>query len=295
MRRTYLSLSLAALLLTASTGFAQMVTDVELGYRFTNITGNEDMYRSQINEREGFLLRGLTLQTADFGGKLEFIDQFRLDATDLFAGPSGSLRLEAVREGTYKFRFSYTHREHYSALPEFANPLLSQGIIPGQHTFDRDRDTYDAELEILPGKVITPIIGYTYSMYRGPGRTTYFLGQDEFHLNSHLDDSEQEIRGGIAFNAGPVSGQFIQGWRKYNSDDSLTLVPGTNAGNNSLELLGTDTVLNTYTRTTSTESTAPVTNAVVTARLFDSWRLTGLYVRAKDDLDATDRRQASGR
>ena len=27
------------------------VFDVELGYRFTDISGNENMYRSQINER----------------------------------------------------------------------------------------------------------------------------------------------------------------------------------------------------------------------------------------------------
>lgn len=285
MRRTRLSLSLASLLL-ASAVQAQVVTDVEVGYRFVDVKGNEDMYRTQVGEREGFLLRGLTLQTADFGGKLQFIDQFRLDVADIGAGPAGMIRLEAVREGTYRLRFNYRHSEHTSFLPEFANPFLGQGIIPGQHTWERDRDVYDVEVEILPGKAVTPILGYTYSQYRGPGATTYHFSQDEFRLTEKLDDKEQEFRAGLAFNAGPVNGHFIQGWRKYDSNTELTLAPGGNNGNNSITVLDKDVSVTDLTRTMSYESTAPVTNAVVNFRLFESWRLVGLYVRAKDDLDS---------
>ena len=57
----------AALVLLAAPAFSESFPiDVELGYRFVSISGNEEMYRSQINEREGFLLRSLTLSTADF-------------------------------------------------------------------------------------------------------------------------------------------------------------------------------------------------------------------------------------
>ena len=46
--------------------------DVEIGYRWTDISGNEDMYRTQINEDEGLLIRALTISSVDFGGHAGF-------------------------------------------------------------------------------------------------------------------------------------------------------------------------------------------------------------------------------
>src|SRR5512146_2010513 len=80
--------------------------DVELGYRFTDIKGNEDMYRSQINEREGFLLRAFTLSAGGPVGTGLF-DQLRLDASDLGVGPAGAFRLQAGRAGKYDLRVTY--------------------------------------------------------------------------------------------------------------------------------------------------------------------------------------------
>src|SRR2546430_190536 len=53
-----------ALLVVAVSAFAQMPIDIEIGYRLTNIGGNEDMYRTQINEKSGFLIARV-LRTAD--------------------------------------------------------------------------------------------------------------------------------------------------------------------------------------------------------------------------------------
>src|SRR6266508_373696 len=50
------------LLVVATAAFAQLPIDIEVGYRLTNIGGNEDMYRTQINERNGFLIRAFTMQ-----------------------------------------------------------------------------------------------------------------------------------------------------------------------------------------------------------------------------------------
>ena len=53
----------------------------------------------------------------------------------------------------------------------------------------------------FPGRSITPILGYTRNAYSGPGRTTYHVGQDEFRISSDLDDIDQEVRAGLAFDA----------------------------------------------------------------------------------------------
>src|ERR1043165_4978025 len=71
-------------------------TDVEGGYRHTNVDGNEDMYRTQINERSGFLLRAFAMQTV--GEPASIMDHFRIDANDLGTGPARGLRSHP-REG----------------------------------------------------------------------------------------------------------------------------------------------------------------------------------------------------
>jgi len=162
--------------------------DVEVGYRFTHISGNEDMYRTQIDEREGFLLRSLSLDTAALGGPNALFDHVHLVATDIGVGPSGGFRLDAGHSGLWRLRATYSRRDYFSALPGFANPLLDSGIIPGQHTLDRVRNMFDADIEILPGGMITPIVGYSRNSYQGPGSTTYHVGQDEFRLSQNLAD-----------------------------------------------------------------------------------------------------------
>src|SRR3954454_1866661 len=124
--------------------------DLEIGYRWLNLKGSNEMYRTQINERDGMLIRSFTLSTSDFEGHTSLVDRFRIDVSDLGSGPAQSFRLEASRAGTYQLRFGYRSADAFSALPALANPLLSQGIIPGQHTFDRTRRMYDLDLELMP-------------------------------------------------------------------------------------------------------------------------------------------------
>src|SRR6266511_4015961 len=137
------------LLVVAAAALAQTPIDIEVGYRLTNIGGNEDMYRTQINERSGFLIRAFTMQGVS---ETSLVEHFRIDANDLGTGPAGVLRLDAGKSGKYRVRLCYRRTNFFSALPEFANPLLGQGIVPGQHTYDRNRHMLDDDtLSLVPG------------------------------------------------------------------------------------------------------------------------------------------------
>ena len=268
--------------------------DIEFGYRFLDISGNRDMYRSQINEREGFLLRSFNFATTDFGGKTTLVDNFRLDMSDVGIGPASAIRLEAGRAEAYRLRLSYDRREQFSALPAFANPLLSSGVIPGQHTIDRVRTLFNAELELLPGRAITPIVGYERNRYEGPGQTTYTVGADEFRLRSDLSDTTQEFRVGVGFHTAAVSGQILQGWRRFRDNETLTLAPGAEGGNRSNPVLGIDPSLITFQRSDETTATTPVTTAFVTGRIGPAVRLIGSYYRAKASGDSSEQEDLTG-
>ena len=266
-----LALCLAALHVSAQT----MPIDVEVGYRWTDVSGNENMYRTQINEDQGLLIRALTLATADL----------RLDVSDLGVGPAGALRLETRRDDLYRFQLRYRRADAFSALPVFAF---------GQHTFDRTRDVVDAELEFLRWKAVKPFIGYTWNRYEGPGTTTWHVGQDEFLLSQDLRDTDRELRLGAAFELGPVTGQVTQGWRTFRGRETLTLAPGANNGNNSAPVLGRPINVSELTREERTDADTPFTTLFVTGQATSKIRLTGNFARFAADADASGTDDVTG-
>lgn len=263
-----LALGVAAFHVSAQTMPIPIPIDMEIGYRWTDITGSEDMYRTQINEQEGLLIRALTLATADF----------RLDVSDLGVGPASALRLETRRDGLYRFNLRYRKADAFSALPAFAL---------GQHTFDRTRDVLDADLEILYWSKITPFIGYTWNRFEGPGTTTWHVGQDEFLLSQDLHDTDRELRVGASFELGPVQGQVTQGWRRFRGRESLTLAPGANNGNNTPPVLGRPITIGQLKRDEHTDVDTPFTSLYLTGQATSRIHLTGNFARFAADSDAT--------
>ncbi|MGH9443269.1 MAG: hypothetical protein ACRD16_13455 [Thermoanaerobaculia bacterium] len=265
--------------------------DVEAGYRFVDVSGNSQMYRSQINERDGFLLRSFLLSSP---GPTAMFDTFRVDASDLGAGPAGSFGARASLTGKYDLHLSYRRTELYSALPGFANPLLDEGILPGEQTYSRVRHVLDVELKLLPGEWITPILGYTSNRNSGPGRTTYHVGQDEFRLTDELDDRDEEFRVGADFDAGPVSGQVLQGWRRLREVETQSLAPGAGGGNDPGTVLGVPVSLTDLNRSTKTVANTPVTSAYVTGRFGERVKIVGSYLYAAAEGDTGSQEDLTG-
>jgi hypothetical protein len=282
-----------ALLLLAA-GFAVQAqtawpAEFEVGYRWLDLKGSSDMYRTQINEKNGFLIRSLTMAT-----QTGTLDRLRVDVSDFGIGPAGALRLEAVRTGTYRFRLGYRKTDAFSALPGFANPLLAQGIVPGQHAFDRSRQMVDLDLELMPDHAIVPFIGYSYNDEHGPGQTTYHFGQDEFLLSQKLNDRDRELRAGASFRFASISGSLTQGWRRFRGSETLTLAPGANGGNNPGTVIGQPVTADTITRTDKTNVKTPFTNFYVTGDVMKRVRLVGNYVRFAADGDGSESEAAAG-
>ncbi|MBL8114695.1 MAG: hypothetical protein JNK60_17575 [Acidobacteria bacterium] len=281
----------AATLSGLSLAAVAQTTDVEVGYRFTNTSGNENVERSQGNEREGFLVRGLYLDLSDKTGG--FADRFKITAFDVGASPAGMVRLEAGRAGIYAFKASYARRELFSALPGFANALQTT-VVPGLHTMDRVRTGIDADLTLLPGGKIQPFVGYSYNRLNGPGETTYTLGQDEFRLAQNLTDTVHEIRGGVNLAFGILSAELMQGYRFQKTDETLSLVPGAGAGNSTgTAFPGTSPNLTAFARTSRTDVDTPITNLTVRART-DRFRFLASFVRARAKSDSAERENATG-
>lgn len=280
-----------SLMLAAAGAMAQTIPlEIEVGYRWLDLQGSEDMYRTQINERSGLLLRSLTYSSNEAGG---FADHLRIDASDLGVGPAGSLRLDLGKSNLYRFTIGYRQTNAFSALPAFANPFVGQGIIPGQHTYDRDRRMVDADFEFQKWSQITPFVGFSWNKVSGPGTTTYHFGQDEFLLDQSFSNREQEVRAGFGFSAGNFSGSLTQGWRSFKEHETLTLAPGAGSGNNLPPVLGTPVTATSITRSDSADGHTPFTNAYVTGQ-FSRVRVIGNYVRFSAGANGSELENAAG-
>jgi hypothetical protein len=284
-------LALPILLLSFGAVAQTIPFEIEFGYRWTDIEGNEDLYRTQINERDGFLIRSFSLFTTDATAAF---DHLRINASDVGTGPASAIRLEAGKDRLYNLRLGYREADAFSALPAFANPLLGQGIIPGQHTFDRTRTMLDLDLEILPGRRVVPFVGYSMNNYEGPGTTTYTFGGDDFHLGQDLDESENEFRAGVAFSTRRIQGLFTQGWRSLSSDETLSLLPGAGAGNTPGNVMGRPITATGITRSASTDVDTPFTNFYVTGELTPRVRLIANYNRFAAETDDFESQSAAG-
>ncbi|MDL2718698.1 MAG: hypothetical protein PT977_13180 [Acidobacteriota bacterium] len=293
--RTFRSAFLVAALATicsAGVARAQAIPfDIEVGYRFLTITGSEESYRSQVNEREGFLVRSLHVGQDGKSEGFPILDRLRIDGADLGAGPAGSLMLDAGLSGAYRLRASYRHYDVYSALTGFANPL---GASVGQQTWDRTRNNIDVNLELLPGAVVTPLFGYTSNDMQGPGYSTTSLGGDEFQLAQDLRVHDQEIRVGAGFRAGPVSGEFLQGWRIFHETESLSFIGGKGDGNNPGPVLDKKLNLSSFTSSSVTDINAPTTSVFVRGFATDFVQLTGFYVKTISTGDDTASESSTG-
>ncbi len=268
----------AALLVAATLRGQAFPLDIELGYRWVDVSGNDQMYRTQINDRPGVLLRSLDYTSQ--GPLGTFLDYFHVDGTDIGAGPAGQFRLKAGQVDIFKLTFTWRQTDLYSALPAFANPFLSEGIVPGQQTWNRTRNIYDATLELFPGKVVTPLLGYTRNVYDGPGSTTYHLGGNEFQLYDQVHSVDELYRVGLGFNVGPVQAGVTQGWRHFVWQDVATLAPGAGAGNVTTPVIGQDLTADAIVSKQNNKINTPVTNAWLTGNLFNRVKLTGTYIKA---------------
>jgi len=262
--------------------------DVEIGYQWVDVSGNEDMQRTQLNEDSGFVLNDLSVVVIDADGEIGLLDRLRVSASGFGGSPAGRFRLTSDLDGVYSLTLDYRQYELFSALPGWANPRLSEGVTPGLHTWERDRHMMDLEIEILPGRAITPIVGYRFNEVDGPRRTTYHEGQDEWILRSELEETEEELRIGAAFRLGTFRGAVIQGWRDFESTDTADLAAGAGGGVNDRPVLGRDVSADSLRRTTRSEVDTPVTTAYLSGATGDGTiRLSASYVYADAELDTS--------
>lgn len=293
MHARMLAAVLVALILAVPAGAQSLQIDLAIGYQWQDVSGNQQVHRTQTGDREGLRLDAFNLLLVDTAGA-RGLDRLRITAAGLGGGPDSRLRLDASRARVYNLRLSWMRSELFNALPGYANPLLGSGSFVGQHTADRRRQNLDLDIELFPGRGFSPLLGYSRSHHVGPAHTTYHFGQDEFRLTSDLDETVHEVRVGASFAAGDIRGTVIQGWRSFDSHNAMTLAAGAGAGNNTRPVLGQPVFADVLELHSRSRGHTPFTNASITGHLAARVRVVGSFTRSEAEVVADEGLDASG-
>ena len=220
------------------------------------MSGNEQMYRTQINDRQGFLLRSLNY-TSERPGAATSSTISTSTARTSAPVPRVSCACRPDRSTFSSSRSRWRETDLYSALPAFANPFLAEGIIPGQQTYNRHPQHLRRDARASSRKDHdSPLLGYTRNTYDGPGTTTYHFGGNEFQLNEQVNSVDELYRIGLGFQLGPFPGCASRRAGGTSAGARRTpWLPGAGDGNVTTPVLGQEITANAIASASRTRST----------------------------------------
>jgi hypothetical protein len=259
-------------------------TDFEVGYRWSSkIDGNQEMYRSQVNQFQGARLFNAALSLRSTPGTGWF-DKLDLSANNV-GDPYSSVRFNMSRMDAYQIQFSYRDLKYYNYISSFANPLLSAGNPFPQHNLDVNYKIINFELRLRPNSKITPYFGYARNSGIGPGYTTMGTAGNEFLLHTQWDYSSDEYRAGVQFNLSMLNLTVEQGYRRMKNRTTL-IDAGQPTGNRSFPLFGQNVTLDSLDRSYNGFTGLPTTKVLAKFTPFKNLRMTGQYIYSMGKLDS---------
>jgi len=156
----------------------------EFGYRFTDFTGNKNVYRTFVNYSDGPRLLQHTLEMRALDHKGWLFDDFFLTSFGYGGDPNAVSRLRIYKNKWYNFNANFRtdrNRWDYVLLANPLNPTNSVPFIPiteSPHRFSTVRRMGDYSLTILPQSRLRFRLGFTRNIHEGPSYTTPRAGTE---------------------------------------------------------------------------------------------------------------------
>jgi hypothetical protein len=163
-------------------------TSAEIGYRYTNVTGSDDMYDTLVNLQSGprFLDETFSMQSQDHQGLL--FDNLSVNSFGWGGDPNNVLLARIEKNKWYNFLASFRRDQNffdYDLLVNPLNPPTSSPSIPvlnSAHAFDTTRRMTDIDLTLAPQSVVSFRFGYSHNNMTGPSYTSIHTGTDALLL-----------------------------------------------------------------------------------------------------------------
>ena len=257
---------------------------IDLGYVFIpGVGGSYDTYRSIIDVHQGPKLLGTDFTLAD--PKHHWFDTIQVRATSWGAEPSSSVHVEAKKSGIYDFNADYRDFAYFNFLPSYADPLLSQGIVLDEQSFDTRRKIAALSLDIRPGHWWTPYVAWDHDSSSGTGASVFVTDGNNYPVPNKLRDSTDLYRAGVRFEKPHFHVTLEEGGTVFKSDQNLFQNPGsTNNGNFSAPVFFGETLdLTSLLAAYGASGSSAYTKALLTASPADWIDIYGQFLFSQPD------------
>ncbi len=188
----------------------------EAGYRFSDVSGNRDVYRSSVNFGSGMRLFEGQLRINTQEGKGSFFDEFAFNTFGAGNDPYQSSTLRVEKNALYRYDMQFRITHYFNRLPSLWN---------GEHGVDSERVFQNHDLTLFPGTRFEVLLGYDRSNHTGPGFSsegTSSVGafqKDQFiRLTNNLRRLNNQYRVGVNVRAGGFAITFMQAFDNYKED-----------------------------------------------------------------------------
>lgn len=264
---------------------------LEFGLRQALVGGNQDVYRSHVNLGSGIRLFDVSLQSRSPDNVGPIYDFLSYSMSSWGGDPYNTVRLRLERYHRYRFDFHYWRMDYVNLLPTFANPLLDQGVLINQHSFNHSRRLSQVGFTIWPDTSFQVRVTYDRTYAFGQALTTFSIGLDEFVLNDPIRTTTNDYAVGVDVRLGRVDVTVEQDFRTC-KDDIATFQPEglVNTGNNPRPgpvgaRIPQQILLTSFTRNSGVRGFIPATRLGLNARLSGQLHITGRAVYSDADVD----------
>jgi hypothetical protein len=202
---------------------------IDVGYRWnTGVGGSFTSYRDIVNLGSGPKLLGVDLTITDSNHRL--FDVIHVRASDWGGDPYATFHLDARKAKRYNFNADYRDIAFFSFSPSYADPLLANGIVLNQQSFDTHRRLASFTLDVLPGNWFIPYVGYEGDSSSGNGVTTFVSNGNSYPVPNQMNDRTSLYRGGVRFEWKRFHVTLEEGGTTYKEDQNLYQSPAAGPG-----------------------------------------------------------------
>jgi hypothetical protein len=197
-------------------------SSIEMGYRWVEVGGNAERYRSDINVRDGFRVLDFSVDARSINPEGAWFDFLRADASNVGGDQTQYFSLKVDKTRYYKFDSQVRRFYYYRNLANIGN---------NQHQFDIRQQVSDFNLKLFPQRALKLNLGYGRSSGKGPFITTYSGNRDQFQVDGATRWEANDYRAGFdaAINSWNIFGEYL--YRGFRNDTEYFQNTALNRGN----------------------------------------------------------------
>jgi hypothetical protein len=198
-------------------------SSIEVGYRFVDVEGSDNKFRSDLNLGDGLRALDFQMDARSISGRGGLFDFMRADVTNGGGDASQYYYLRMDKARAYNFSGTVRRFSYYRFLPTFAL---------NQHNLNLDRQVSDFNLKLFPQRAVRVNLGYSRSTSKGPFTTTYDAERDEFPIKGDSRWESNDYRLGLDGTYRRWDFFFGGVYRYFKNDTTYFQDPSRNEGNN---------------------------------------------------------------